>query len=57
MYILKAFRGSSTFEQHFTNKDAYHDQQAWLLANGWTIGTLDMHTRASVPSASNIKGH
>lgn len=46
MYTLKAFRGAATFEQRFTNHDAYLDQTAWLKANGWTIGSHgDFYTR------------
>lgn len=41
MYTLKAYRGPSTFEQTFTNPDAYIDKRNWLIANGFTIGFLD----------------
>ena len=40
-YTLKAFRGSSTFSQTFTNHDAMLDKQAWLVANGFTIGSVE----------------
>lgn len=54
MYTLKAFRGSATFEQTFTNKDAYLDKLSWLQANGFTIGTPDQHAPTSV--LSSVKG-
>lgn len=41
MFTLKAFRGSATFSQTFTNHDAMLDKQAWLVANGFTIGSVD----------------
>lgn len=39
-YTLKAYRGPATFEQTFTNKDAFIDKRAWLIANGFTIGSI-----------------
>lgn len=59
MYTLKAFRGSSTFEQTFTNHDAYLDKLSWLQANGFTIGDVETHSRATVSSAkySKVVGH
>lgn len=46
-YTLKAFRGSATFSQTFTNHDAMLDKQAWLVANGFTIGEMPAHTVSS----------
>jgi hypothetical protein len=49
MFTLKAYRGPSTFEQNFTSHDAYIEKRNWLIANGFTIGSIDdMHTRAHV---------
>jgi hypothetical protein len=44
MFILKAYRNSSTFEQHFDNWDLYTEQASILQANGWIVGE---HTRVS----------
>lgn len=57
MYTLKAFRGSATFEQTFTNKDAYLDKMSWLQANGFTIGTIDQHAPTHALSSLKVMAH